>query len=597
MSNCPATDYALDALIGEIPACHYVKLACQRFMNDLRRTDIWYDREAAEHFSTYCTFLRHYKGPYRGMPLELDPWEKFVFGNIYGWMKVLPTTAGDVLRWDTAAASSSIRRNNPDRPVVGQPFKTNIWRFHYNYIEVPRKNGKTTIAAAGATYDCAYVEDTGAEVYCLATKEDQAKILWGDGKAFISHSDDLAEVFEVLEGRNTIYALQSRRTSFIRPLGANSEKLDGLNPLSGYCDELHEWPDRKLLDVIEDAFGARVKWHIIEITTAGYNKQGVCYQERKHSIDILEGRIVNDDKFCIIYTVDKGDEQRWKDEAVWFKANPSLGRGKQLEYMRSKAQKADQIPTELNTFLNKQLNVWTDVLEAWLRHEDWLKCQRTFNASTLIGKKCYAGGDLAKVSDLSAVAYYFPIQPGLVVPHVLVDFYCPEANAITRKERDKLPYDVWIKEGWITQTPGNTTDYAFIEVDILKKATMFDVQEIAFDRTFGGEIITNLMEEGMTVVDFGQGFFSMGTPTAELERLIVKHAIAFNTNPVLTWMSANVVTRRDPAGNMKPDKEASEEKIDGIVATLNALGRALATRESTTKTPYNKRGIRVLSST
>jgi len=595
--NNPALDYAFSVLSGEIPSCHYVRLACNRFMVDLSNPEFWYDEESAQQFYTYCTFLNHYKGPYAGLPLELDPWEKFVFGNIYGWMKVIPADPKDVRAWQEADPDDKIRRDNPDGIEVGKPFRSNIWRFHFNYIEVPRKNGKTTVAAAGASYDCAYVEQMGAEVYCLATKEDQAKILWGDVKAFIHQSEDLKEVFEILEGRNAVFARHSSRTSFVKPLGANSEKLDGLNPLSAYCDELHEWPDRKLLDVIEDAFGARNKWHIVQITTAGYNKQGICYQERKHAIDILEGRIKNDSKFAIIFTVDKGEEDHWKNEEVWYKANPSLGHGKRLDYMRAKAEKADQIPTELNTFLNKQLNIWTDAIQVWLRHSDWTSCQRKFNRQKLIGKKCYAGGDLARVSDLSAVAYVFPVQPGLEVPHVLVDFYCPETNVKTRKERDKLPYDVWVREGWIKQTPGNTTDFAFIKADIVKNAALFDIKEIAFDRTFGGEIINELMAEGMTVVDFGQGFFSMATPTAELERLVVTHGIAFNDNPVLTWMSANVVVRKDPAGNMKPDKEVSEEKIDGIVAILNALGRLMATREPEKKSPYLTRGMRTLSTT
>lgn len=567
--SCPTTDYAFAVVTGEIPACKYVRLACQRHINDLTRDDIWFDVEAAERFFTYCTFLHHYKGPMKGLPIELEPWQKFAFGNIYGWKRC--AQEGD--EWT----------------------HTDNWRFHYNYIEIPRKNGKTTIAAAGASFDCSYMEETGAEVYCLATKEDQAKILWSDVKAFIHGSDELKEKFEVLEGRNTIYARNSGRTSFIKPLGANSERLDGLNPFSAYCDELHEWPDRKLLDVIEDAFGARVNWHIVEITTSGYNKQGVCYQERKHGIDLLEGRLVNDDKFVIIYTVDEEDRANWMDEAVWFKANPNLGKGKQLDYMRSKAQKAEQIPTELNTFLNKQLDIWTDVAQAWLKWDTWVKCQAEYGIADLLGKKCTVAADLARVSDLSAVAYLFPVQKGVTVPRILVEFYCPADNVKLRKERDKLPYDVWVKDGWIKPTPGQTTDFDFIEQDIIANAKKFDIEEVAFDRVFAGEIINHLMAEGMTVVDYGQGFISMGPPTAEFERLLIRKAIQHNGNPVLDWMSANVVVRTDPAGLMKPDKEASEEKIDGIVAILMALGRQMRTKEPDKKSPYEKRGLRTLN--
>ena len=563
--SSPALDYAFSVIVGDVPACNYVRLACVRFVNDMDRTDIWYDVAAAQKFTTYCTYLKHYKGPSKGKPIVLDPWEEFIFGNIYGWKKV----------------------------IDGE--KTNLWRFHYCYVEVPRKNGKTTIAAAAASYDTAFVDATGAEVYCLATKEEQAKILWNDIKAFIHQSDELKETFEVLVGRNTIYARESGRTSFVKPLGANSDSQDGLNPISAVCDELHEWKDRKMLDVIEDAFGARDNWHIIEITTAGYNKQGICYQERKHGIDILEGRIVNDDKFVIIYTIDKEDRPNWRDEKVWFKANPALGHGKQLEYMRSKAQKADQIPTELNTFLNKQLDVWTDVLEAWLKWDTWTSCRREYDRKKLIGKKCYAAADLGRVSDLSAVVYYFPVQRGIETPCFIVDFYCPRDNVSERTERDKLPYRVWVEQGFIKETPGNTTDFKFITKDILAANSEFEIEQIAFDRTFAGEIVNELSEAGLEVIDFGQGFMSMGSPTAELERLLTCQEIHHNGNPVMDWMSANVVIRRDAAGSMKPDKENSEEKIDGIVALIMAIGLTLAKIDPKKKSPYEKRGMRTLS--
>ncbi len=265
--------------------------------------------------------------------------------------------------------------------------------------------------------------------------------------------------------------------------------------------------------------------------------------------------------------------------------------------MRSKAQKADQIPSELNTFLNKQLDIWTDVLEAWLKWEDWTKCRREYNIIKLVGRKCYVAGDLGKVSDLSAVAYYFPVQEGLDVPHVWMNFYCPRDNVSVRSERDKLPYKVWVNGGYIIETPGNTTDFDFIEHDIIKNSKRFKIEQIAFDRTFAGEIINHLMEEGLEVIDFGQGFLSMGPPTAELERLLLKKHIAHDGNPVLDWMSANVVIRKDPAGNMKPDKLESEEKIDGIVALIMAIGLTMAKVDPKKKSPYEKRGMRTLSTT
>lgn len=564
----PTTGYAQAVIHGAVDVGRWVRLACERHIRDLGREDIWFDMEAADEFFRYCRYLRHYKGPMKGQRIELDEWQQFIFGNVYGWKQC---------SFDGTTYTH-----------------TDLWRFHYVYIEVPRKNGKTTIAAAGASYDCAMVEDTGAEVYCLATKEDQAKLLYNDVQAFISRSAELEDEFEVLQGRSTIYAKGSDRTSFIKPLGSNSDRLDGLNPLAAYCDELHQWPDADLWNVIEDAFGARTNWHMIAITTAGHNKEGICYQERDNLIDILEQREIRDDKFGVIFTVDDEDKENWMNEEVWFKANPGLGKGKQLEYMRSLATKALQMPSKINAFKNKQLDIWTDVAEAWLRWDDWVKCKKKYSWADLKGKKCKAAMDLARVNDLSAVAYWFPIQPGIEKPHLLVDFYHPQENLRERIENDKVPYDTWAEQGWLKLTPGNTTDFEFIKHDILERAEYFVVEELAYDRHFAGEIVNNLALEGLELVDFGMGFVSMGAPTAEMERQIVAGEMHHNDNPVLNWNAANTVVRHDPAGNIKPDKELSRKRIDGVVAAIMALGRQIAKDQKRRKSPYGKRGMRSL---
>jgi phage terminase large subunit-like protein len=327
----------------------------------------------------------------------LEPWQHFIFGNIYGWKRV----------------------------VNGE--RTNLWRFNINYIEVPRKNGKTTICAAGASYDCAFLEETGAEVYILATKEDQAKLMYNDVAAYVAKSPALAEVFEILKGKNTIYSVESARTSFIKPLGADSERLDGLNPIAAYADELHAWPSRALWDVMEDSFGSREQWHMVAITTAGTNRQGICYEQRDHLINILEGRVVDDHKFGVIFTLDEEDRDAWDEERTWFKANPNLGCGKQLDYMRQKAEQAKQMPSSLNTFLNKQLDIWTDVAEAWLSVDQWNACASNYGLELLKHKRCTAAFDLARVGDLSAVGFVYPKQAGLTVTHLWTHFYLPEA--------------------------------------------------------------------------------------------------------------------------------------------------------------------------
>tara|TARA_R110001632_G_scaffold183149_1_gene303258 strand:- start:1972 stop:3663 length:1692 start_codon:yes stop_codon:yes gene_type:complete len=563
MYSDKVSKYAQSVVTGELPSCRYVKLACERHLSDMSRIGdddfpYTFSEPHAERFFKFCTYLKHYKGECSGKSFKLEPWQEFVFGSIYGWLN-----------------------------------KSKHWRFHYVYLEVPRKNGKTTMAAAGAAFDCAMVENTGAEVYCVATKEDQAKLLYNDVLAYIHQSEELQEMFEVLQGRSTLYARETSRTSFIKPLGADSKRHDGLNPVSVYADELHAWPKRELWDVMEDAFGARKQYHMIAITTAGHDKNGICFEERKHLVEILEGNIKSEDKFGIIYTVDKENQDNWSAEEVWRAANPNLGVGKNVEYMLSQCQKVSQMPSKLNTFLNKQLNIWTDVAQAWLRSEDWLSGSKQFNDTDLIGKMCYAGIDLARVNDLSAVAYYFPAQDGLEKPHTFVDFFLPEENIDAKATKDRVPYRVWQREGHLNLTAGKTTDWDFIRHSVLKRNGQFAIQGVGYDRHFAGELVSSLEKEKVKMKPFGMGYLSMATPTSELERLCVASNIIHNNNPVLNWCANNVVVSQDAAGNLKPDKLKSEQKIDGIVALIIALGISISDNTESSN-PYKERGLRVI---
>lgn len=563
-----ATDYAVRVTGNmtralRIPSNRYVRLACERHLSDLGRKDVWFDDAAARRFFRYCLKLQHYKGPMRGKPLKLELWQMFIFGCIYGWKRI----------------------------IDGK--RTNLWRFNTIYIEVPRKNGKTTIAAAGASYDCGFMESTGAEVYCLATKEDQAKLLHNDVSAYVNASEALQQSFEILKGNNHIYARNSNRTSFIRPLGSDSDKQDGLNPLAAYCDELHAWPKRDLWDVMEEAFGARQNWHMPAITTAGNRRTGICWDQRDHLINILEGRIVADSKFGIIYTVDDDQKENWQDERNWHIANPNLGTGKELEYMRTRALTAAQIPTSLNSFLNKQLDIWTDVAEAWLKVDDWNACFADFGWDDMKGADCVGGIDLARVNDLSAVSYVFPKTSGRL-QRVLCDFYMPAVGIKEKSIRDGVDYELWAKQGWIKLTPGKTTDFEFIRKDINQRAGQCIILRFAYDRHFAGELVTNLTSDGFIMSEFGMGFISMGTPTAEVERLTVERLHEHNGNPILGWNAANTVVTKDPTGAMKPDKLLSNKRIDGIVATIMAEGRILNPGEQEDKNPYESRGMRFL---
>ena len=559
MSSCdPTTDYARSVASGDVIACRYVKLACKRHLEDLEKD--WgyhFDPELAEKFFRFCKYLKHYKGEKRGEVFDLEPWQMFVYGNIYGWVDA---------------------QDN--------------WRYKTAYIEVPRKNGKTTMSGAGACYDSAISARSGAEVYCVATKEAQAKLLFNDCLAYVNQSQELKNIFSSV--LNSLFVRGTARTSFIKPLGSDSHRLDGLNPLSVYADELHAWTKRSLWDVMEDAFGARKQYHMIAITTAGYDRHGICWEEREHLVRILEKQVDSDNKFGIIYTVDDDRQNDWDDPDIWEMANPNLGVGKEREYMRQQVEKVKQVPSKLNTFLNKQLNIWTDVQQAWIATEDWNECIATVSEQDLKGKYCYGGMDLARVNDLSACAYYFPIQDGLEKSAILVDFFIPNANLRERIDRDRVPYDLWSEREDLILTEGNTTDWDFIRHSIMQRNSEFIIKEFGYDRHFAGELVSSLEKEGRAMQGFGMGFLSMASPTAEFERQVIGREIEHFNSPILNWNISNTIVATDPAGNLKPDKAKSIDRIDGTVAVLIALGMFLNQKADMTPNPYKDRGLRIL---
>lgn len=586
----PATAYALSVVGGHIPACKWVVLACKRHLEDLTRTDVWFDEAGATEFFNFCTYLKHYKGPDAGKNIELNPWQKFVFGCVYGWKTVEfnVTVKEKVLINDVETEISKFY----------EVYKSDNWRFKKVYIEIPRKNGKTTIAAACAAFDALMTDPTGAQVYSVATKEDQAALLWLDVAAYIAQSEGLQEEFEILEGKQTIYANGTARTSFIRPLGSDSKRQDGFNPLSIIADELHAWPKRGLWDVMVQAFSARTKYHIIAITTAGHNLKGVCWDERTNVVDILEGRVSNDAKFGIIYTVPDDQKEEYQNKDNWYLANPNLGCGKQLRYMEDMALSASQIPSELNTFLNKDLNIWTDVAEAWITTEAWRKCYFPYTFEDMAGCSCRVGIDLAEVNDLCAVDFTFPPQGDFKKQRDLTLYYMPKDAMRAKGERDGVSYLDWEKAGYIKSTPGSVTDFKFITEDVLKWAKVFKIESVAFDPFKSREITNSLQKEGIKCVEHRQGFTSMGLPSSTFERQVVGQLMEQNGNPVSEWCLTNTIVLKDPTGLIKPDKNSADKnkkRIDGIVAKIMARGAYLLDKpEEKKENPLEKRGLRTL---
>ena len=534
-----ATSYASDVVTGVIDSCYWVKLACQRHMTDMDREDVYLD---LEEVSNRIDFVEEVLTLEDNSPFILEPWECFIVGSIFGWKRT----------------------------------SDNIRKYNQGLIMIPRKNGKS--ALMGAILLSSFVQDGApySAYFGCASDRGQAGLLRDYVNGFIKRSPWLQDFLDIRtwEVRNRLM------DSTFKALHADWRRLDGLNPKMVVFDEFHSQEGPALDDVLNSSFGAQEEYLYIKISTAGvYSREKPCVKQQDFGEKILEGTIKSENTFYINWTIDAGD--LWSDPSTWAKANPNLGVSKHVKYMEDMCEEAKELNVKQSDFLTKQLNVWVESSETWITKELWDENGGIVDESMLLGKKCFMGLDLAKVNDLSALITLFPPQDGLEKWHVVSRFYVPNEDIERRSLRDKVPYDIWRDEGHITSTPGNMTDFAFILKDIVEMHGKFDVRELAYDRVFAGELIQALMDDGVEVVPFGQGFISMASPTAEIERLLLARLINHGSNPVLAWNASNCVIRSDPAGNMKIDKSKSAEKVDGMVALAMALGRASIEKENT----------------
>lgn len=549
-----AEQYCTDVLEGKIIACEMVILACKRHRDDLlygHERGLYFDTTAAKAAVIFFpTFLKHWKAGYAGKTFVLQPWQQFITWVIFGWKR-----ADHTRRYRTA------------------------------YIEVARKNGKTSWAAGMGLFMMLLDGEEGAEIYTAATKRDQARIAHKDAKEMVKRSPKLRKYIKIFKDNLS----SETNSSSYEPLGANHDSLDGLNMHCSIVDEIHAHKSRDLWDVLEESGASRDQPLMLGITTAGSNRQTICFQLHVYTEQILSSRLQDDSFFGIIFTLDEDDD--WEDERNWIKANPSIGVNKKWSAMREAAAKAKAMTSALNNFLRKHLNVWTAAATRWLKRKAWDACGRwQFTESDLHGRRCYGGLDLSSTLDVTAWVLVFPPllplpekdengQRELTIDHcyiILPRLFIPEENMEERIKRDRVPFDAWERAGYIIPTPGNVIDHAWIIAQIDADMQQFDVQEAAFDRWGAAQIQTNLIEMGGEefLIQFGQGFVSMSPPSKEFERLVMLEILAHGNNPALTWMADNVVIRSDPAENIKPDKEKSFERIDGIVATIMGLDRA-----------------------
>jgi phage terminase large subunit-like protein len=499
------------------------------------------DHDAAQRaIEFFPDCIRHVEGELAGQPFELEPWEKAITGNLFGWKR-------------------------PD----------GTRRYREAYCQLSRGNGKSAWGAGTCLYALVGLNEYGAQIYCAAGTREQAGYVFRPAKAMVQ-AESLFTVNGVRVTHNAI--LWEARNSFIKAMAGDADTSHGGNTLLALVDELHivDWDFWR---TIRTSTGKRRSPLIICTTTAGWDKTSVCFQRYTYACKIRDG-IVNDPSFLPVVYETKDDDD-WKSEATWRKANPNFGISVMADYITERCAEAVELPSEENTFRQLHLGQWTEQAVRWLPMEKWDACSRTFTEADLGGQACYAGLDLGAVSDLTALALLFPQDDGTY--RLLSYYWCPKEAARKRTQRDRVQYDDWIRAGLIRETPGDTTDYDRVRLDIRELSKRFVIKKIAVDRLFqGADLCSRLVEEySPDVVEaFGQGFYGMASPTRTLEEWVIDKKIHHDGNPVTRWMFSNAAVEMDSIGNKKPSKKHSSEKIDIVVATCMTAGLATAQQET-----------------
>ena len=518
--------------------------------------DSHYDKGAADFAVAFIESLCHTKGTWAGKPFELIDWQERIIRDLFGILK-----------------------------------KNGYRQFNTAYVEIPKKQGKSELAAAVALLLCCGDGEERAEVYGCAADRQQAGIVF-------DVAADMVRMCPALNKRVKILASQKRMVfqptnSFYQVLSAEAYSKHGFNIHGVVFDELHTQPNRKLFDVMTKGSGdARMQPLYFLITTAGTDTQSICYETHQKALDILEGRKIDHTFYPVIYGA-KEDED-WTSPAVWKKANPSLGITVGIDKVQAACDSAKQNPGEENSFRQLRLNQWVKQSIRWMPMHKWDACAFPVSEDELEGRVCYGGLDLSSTTDITAFVLVFPPMDESDKYAVLPYFWIPEDNVDLRVRRDHVPYDVWQRQGKLETTEGNVVHYGYIEKFIERLGERFNIREIAFDRWGAVQMVQNLEGMGFTVVPFGQGFASMSPPTKELMKLVLEEKIAHGGHPVLRWNMDNIFIRTDPAGNIKADKAKSTEKIDGAIALIMALDRAIRCGNDSGESVYDSRGVLVI---
>jgi phage terminase large subunit-like protein len=512
-----------------------------------------YNKASADYAVMFIENLCHTKGTWAGKPFELIDWQEQIIRDLFGTLK-----------------------------------PNGYRQFNTAYIEIPKKQGKSELAAAVTLLLTCGDGEERAEVYGCAADRQQAAIVFDVAADMVRMCPALSKRVKILASQKRL--IYTPTNSFYQVLSAEAYSKHGFNIHGVVFDELHTQPNRKLFDVMTKGSGdARMQPLYFLITTAGTDTHSICYETHQKAKDIIAGRKIDPTFYPVIYGADESDD--WTDPKVWKKANPSLDITVGIDKVKAACDSAKQNPGEENAFRQLRLNQWVKQAVRWMPMEKWDKCAFSVDEDELEGRVCYGGLDLSSTTDITSFVLVFPPLDDEDKYIILPYFWIPEDNLTLRVNRDHVPYDVWERQGFLQTTEGNVVHYGFIEQFIERLGERFNIREIAFDRWGAVQMVQNLEGMGFTVVPFGQGFKDMSPPTKELMKLVLEQKIAHGGHPVLRWNMDNIYIRTDPAGNIKADKEKSTEKIDGAVATIMALDRAIRCGNDHGASVYDERGI------
>jgi phage terminase large subunit-like protein len=511
-----------------------------------------YDKRRADHAVNFIQHLTLSDGRWADTYIQLLPWEEQIVRDLFG--------------------------------IIGED---GFRQFRQAYIEIAKKNGKSTLCSALSLYLLYADGEASPQVYSAACDRNQASIVYNEAEKMVKNNPDLCEISKVNASIKRVVCYPN--DGFYQVLSAETGSKHGLNISGLIFDEIHAQPNRKLYDVLTKYSGsARTQPMFISITTAGNNLESICYELHLKAQDILDGKRHDPSFYPVLFNLDPDDD--FRDEKNWYKANPSLGHTLSIERFREDFQNAIENPAELNTFKQLRLNMWVSSSVQWIPENIYEKGDLPLDESELRGRDCYGGLDLSSTSDITAFVLVFPPRTDDEKYIVLPYFWLPEDTLDLRCRRDHVLYDKWAAQGYINVTEGNVIDYRYVQDFIEKTCEKYHVLEIAYDRWNATMLVQNLIDEGLPLIQHGQGYKDMSPASKEVFKLLMEGRVNHGGNPVLRWMATNVVMDQDPAGNIKPTKAKSIEKIDGMVAMIMAMGRAVA-NQGNTGSVYDERGI------